>query len=475
MYAATLNLPNQAALSAALRATTVDMAFNPFGGPNTQSVIDSIRMTQIDRADSSVRSAMIVADGVLTSIASGDVRLALGSEWRGEAFGNAINAPFDRRVRSAFTELSLPIVGDPGNPKAVPRLELSLAGRYESYSDFGSTWNPKLGARWAPSEWFKVRTSWGTSFKAPRLTDLHDASHDSVTLVPLKDPRSANGSSIVLALQGRNPNLTEETAKSWTAGVDFAFPRLAGTALSLTYYSIDYTNRIVLPAALSPTDILLQEDQWASAIDRNVTRAEVEAACASPYLRGTTAAQCLATPVAAMVDFTWRNLAGTKVNGIDLKFDQELQTSSWGAFKLDLLGSYMLSFDQAVSDTSPVVNLVDTVGNPLALRFRGTLEWYEHRWDLPGFGASVTLDHTGAYRDTALATMRDVAGATTLDVQMSYKTPKENRVLGDLDFVLNATNVFDKSPPFVNREDGYDTRNTDPYGRVVSFSIRKNW
>jgi outer membrane receptor protein involved in Fe transport len=474
MYSATHNLPNQIALNAALSARTPEAAFNPFGG-NSRALIDSLRMSQIDRSDSSIRAATVVADGTLTQLASGDARLALGSELRREAFGNGINSPFDRQVRSAFAELSLPIIGDVDDPRATPRLELSLAGRYERYSDFGSTWNPKLGARWAPSEWFKVRASWGTSFKAPRLTDLHDASHDSVSLVPLKDPRSATGSSVVLALQGRNPDLTQETAKTWTAGIDFAFRRWPGAALSLTYYSIDYTNRIALPAALAPTDILLQEDQWASAIDRNVSRAQIETACASPYLRGATVAQCLASPVAAIVDFTWRNLAGTKVKGIDLKFDREVQTSSFGAFKLDLSSSYMLSFDQAVSDTSPIVNLVDTVGNPLALRFRGTLEWYEHGWDLPGFGASMTLDHTGAYRDVGLVATRDVAGATTLDVQVSYRTPKADRFLGDLDFILNTANVFDKAPPFVNREDGYDTRNTDPYGRVVSFSISKKW
>src|SRR6185436_5221728 len=100
-------------------------------------------------------------------------------------------------------------------------------------------------------------------------------------------------------------------------------------------------------------------------------------------------------------------------------------------------------------------------------KFRGTLEWYRHHWDQPGFGASMTLARAGAYRDVTLTSTRDVAATTTLDLQMSYKTPKEDRFLGDVDFVLNANNVFNKSPPFVNREDGYDTRNFDPYGRVV--------
>ena len=60
----------------------------------------------------------------------------------------------------------------------------------------------------------------------------------------------------------------------------------------------------------------------------------------------------------------------------------------FGRFNLGLDGGYIFRFDQAVSNTSPMVNIVDTVGNPLSLRMRGTAEWYQRDWDQPGFGVS---------------------------------------------------------------------------------------
>jgi hypothetical protein len=48
-------------------------------------------------------------------------------------------------------------------------------------------------------------------------------------------------------------------------------------------------------------------------------------------------------------------------------------------------------------------------------------------------------------------------------------------VLGDSEFILNAANIFNSVPPFVDREEGYDSLNSQPYGRVISFSIQKNW
>src|SRR5581483_10515476 len=78
LYSRTANLPNQPALSAALASKTPETAFNPFGGENSQALLDSIRMTQIDRADSRITSATWVADGTVVELPSGDARLALG-------------------------------------------------------------------------------------------------------------------------------------------------------------------------------------------------------------------------------------------------------------------------------------------------------------------------------------------------------------------------------------------------------------
>jgi outer membrane receptor protein involved in Fe transport len=473
MDASTRNLPDQEALNRALGASD-ETAFNPFGS-NSAAVIDAVRSRQHDTARSSVTSGTLVADGNLLTLPTGYAKIAVGGEWREERFGNAVNGgmPFARDVRSAFTELSIPLVGQLEDPRAVPRLELSLAGRYERYSDFGAAWNPKVGLRWAPNETFKLRTSWGTSFKAPRLSDLYDSSHNTAVLTSFIDPSSETGSSVVLAFTGNNPHLKEETASTWTAGIDLAFDTLPMSTLSLTYYSINYTDRIVLPGFSTPADILLHEGQWASVITRNPSRAQIEAVCDSPYFH-MSVDQCKAASVGAIIDFDWRNLAATRVQGLDLKLDRPLETSR-GFFQFGLDGSYVLSFDQAVSDTSPLVNIADTVGNPLAFRLRGIADWYQRGPNRPGFGASLTVDHTGGYRDSELNASRSVSAYTSVDVRFRYRTPKGAGPFADTEINLNTVNLFNRAPPFVDREDGYDVMNNDPYGRVVSFTLQKKW
>src|SRR3546814_5341283 len=46
-------------------------------------------------------------------------------------------------------------------------------------------------------------------------------------------------------LSGANPDLGPERSKSWTAGMDLTPESVRGLRLSLTYYEIDYRDRIV--------------------------------------------------------------------------------------------------------------------------------------------------------------------------------------------------------------------------------------
>ena len=49
---------------------------------------------------------------------------------------------------------------------------MSLAGRYDDYSDFGDTTNPKVAVRWSPIDSLAFRASWGTGFRAPSLAQI---------------------------------------------------------------------------------------------------------------------------------------------------------------------------------------------------------------------------------------------------------------------------------------------------------------
>ncbi|GAB4175177.1 MAG: TonB-dependent receptor [Calditrichia bacterium] len=53
--------------------------------------------------------------------------------------------------------------------QVVPSLKLGISGRFESYSDFGTTINGKLQSNWNPFKKLHLRFSAGTGFRAPSL------------------------------------------------------------------------------------------------------------------------------------------------------------------------------------------------------------------------------------------------------------------------------------------------------------------
>jgi hypothetical protein len=244
--------------------------------------------------------------------------------------------------------------------------------------------------------------------------------------------------------------------------------------LALTYYSIDYNDRIVAPGPTPAIDILLQEDRWASVINRQPTQEQINAVCESAAYGGSTVAECERTAIGAIVDLRLRNLAATRVRGLDLKIDRSFATNV-GTFDLGLNGGYVLSFRQAASNTSPMSSVLDTVGNPLALRVRGAADWYQYGFDRPGFAASLTIDRFGGYDDIQTVSQTSVGALTTVDLKASYRTLSGNGPLDDLEFSLNGSNILNQTPPFVDRSAGYDQINATPYGRVVSFSVQKRW
>ncbi len=50
-------------------------------------------------------------------------------------------------------------------------LTLSASGRYDDYSDVGSTFNPKVGLTWKPVDGVSIRGNYGESFNAPSMPD----------------------------------------------------------------------------------------------------------------------------------------------------------------------------------------------------------------------------------------------------------------------------------------------------------------
>ncbi|MGH8298903.1 MAG: TonB-dependent receptor plug domain-containing protein [Steroidobacteraceae bacterium] len=461
-------------------------AFDPFGeGSNANpDTLAAIEREYPLHAVSTIEYTRLVADGSLFSMPAGEAKLAVGAERREEGLSHDVSDPLNpaeqtipqsyaRHIEALFSQLMLPLVGDPANARAAPRLELNVAGRYEHYSDFGGTFNPTFQIEWVPTDPLKLRASWGRSFRAPTLDDLYDTSANVTASVVLPDPRSPTGRSLVLVEQGSNPNLKQETARTWTAGFDLAPTFLPGSTFSLTYYSIAYEGRIAQPAADDPFQILVEGAEWAPVINRNPSRAQIDAICNSSDYEGPVSA-CLAGSPAAIIDGELANLATTKTTGLDLNAHDSFG-GPLGHIDMRVTANYVFNFDQAVTGTSPAVNIVDTISNPLALRLRGTIGWSREGPQSPGPGFDLSVNYTGGYRNPGSLLIPNVSPWTTVDARVVYRIRPGAGWLGGMELSLNAVNVFNHEPPFVDDEYGYDQYNVQPLGRVVSADITKRW
>lgn len=454
-------------------------AFNPFGdGSHTNpATLDAITSPISVITTSDVRSANIVADGSLFRMAGGDVKLAVGADYREEDFARQITRIREagRKVAAVFSELSVPLVSEDKSRPGLRRLAVSLAGRYEDYDDVGTTADPKVGAVWTPVQGLNVRGTWGTSFKAPSMRDLDDQVPFTQTFPALlDDPASPTGTTWVIMQAGNNGALRVETATSWTLGIDFAPPAIPGLALNATYFNIDFKDRITSPSNIF--NILVEEERFSGIIIRNPDPALVNELCNSePFTGiGQDPATCDFLPIEAVIDARVNNAGRTKLDGIDFTAAYGFDTANIGRLDFQLNASYLFKFDEAFSRGSPVVDIVDTVGNVIDLRMRNSLTWST----AGGLSATAFINYADGYTDTASIPQRRISSWTTVDLQLSYDTGNRfGAWLDDTRFSLSALNVFDEDPPFVNNlvGVGYDPTNADPLGRFVAFQLTKSW
>ena len=467
------------ALARALADPNPATALNVFGdGSHTNpATIAGLRSNSLFIGDSRVLTGNLTANRELHGLWNGVGKLVAGLDYRDQTFtattrtSNSLESTrrdLGRRVGAGFAALSVPIVGKRGDQPGPNRLEMSLAARYEDYSDFGHIVIPRFGLTWVPADALTMRATWSSSFRPPNLLDL-DESSNFVTLFPLANPAAPGGQSLVLVESGKNAQLREERARSWTVGLDLKMPFVPGLTTGFTYFKTDFTDRMNQPLA---TGALLTDPSFADLVTRAPTLAQRQAFCSNAPLINLTTDACLQFPVAALVDLRVRNSALMRTDGIDLlgEYVRYLGPSTL-TFRLD--GTYILSFAETSSRGQPLIEKVSTQNNPIDLRLRSAANWQYGGWR-----TSALLTYYDGYRDLASTPNRHVRSWTTLDLSLAYATGKDrSAAFSGLTFALSAENLFAQDPPFLNNQVGmgYDQENGELTGRIVSFSVRKNW
>jgi iron complex outermembrane receptor protein len=433
------------------------------------------------KAHTSVWSNDAILNGPLWSLPAGPILMAVGGQYRRESLND--EDPFsdlsflnDRKVIAGFVEFSVPIVG-PGAAQSAPnRLVLSLADRYEHYSDFGSTNNPKVGFIWWPERFVKVRGSYGKSFRAPTLIDLNPVPSASGAVLDF-DPTTGTNRPVV-SIFGGNPSLEPETARTWSLGMDLSPNALSGLRASASYYNIHYTNRISSAgdAGYSPYNGLLDETVLGPEIvQRNPPPSVVSQIIAEPNFTNQTGSPLNPSAVAAALFYNQRNLSKLNTSGVDFNFSFTTN-SRLATFESGLDATYVLNFDTQFTSTTPVVSILNTPYNPINLKLRAR-EVISH--GNVTFGLFV--NYVNSYKNNHGATTVPVASWTTADANINYEFPVERGALHGTSLTLSVRNLTNRDPPFVLSTDpvdapiNFDGANANPLGRFISVQLRKKW
>ncbi len=135
---------------------------------------------------------------------------------------------------------------------------VGTAGRFENYSDFGSTLTGKLASRLALGEMLAFRGSVSTGFRAPSLAQMYFNSTftNFVNGNAVDVLLARNGSAITQSLG--IPALKEETSLNGSFG--FTFTPVSNLSLTVDGYMVKVNDRVVLTGQFSDEDEEIGDD-----------------------------------------------------------------------------------------------------------------------------------------------------------------------------------------------------------------------
>lgn len=480
---------NNAALNAALASSNPATAFDPYGlGRTSAATLTAINnFISFSPTLNQFNGYEARLNGTVITLPGGDVKLAAGYEGQkittklGSARG-IVGTPlvfrrFQREVNSGYAELLVPIFGSQNAIPGFQRLEIDAAIRYDKYSDVGGTTNPKVGVNWSPVRGITVRGSYGTSFRAPLISQIYGNSNN-LFIQTYQNP--AGPPIIGVALSGPNLNLSPEEATTWSAGADWdVTPTLR---LSATYFNVKYTNQV--DTYLSDLAILSREGQFAGTgiiLRGDAARDRVLELLAQGITLGGGAAFPGGSPnnVSLFVDGRNNNLGVSYTEGVDLVANWRVETANVGTFNFNANATYLTRFDAAISPAGTTIDRRNTIFFPLKFKARGSVTW-----DLGQVRTQLTATHVGGYTNNAITPNEDVDSYTPIDLSVGMTIDGDgSKSFRGGKFVIGfeVRNLFDIKPPYVNLapsgngSGGYDATAANPVGRVLAVSARKTW
>ena len=390
---------------------------------NTQAVRDYISPTSLKTSTSDLWQASATLGHALFQLPGGPFQAAVGVSYRHEAIndpsGNAANPahPYDRyyginavgavgsrNVKSAFYEVSAPIID---------QLELSASGRYDDYSSGQNNFSPKFGAKLKPIKQILLRGTWSKGFRIPSFNEAYGLPTTGYTTLSIACGTDANPGPYAAFCRSHSPdntlanantyatgqyslgrtsfgnvNLAPEKSTSWTLGA--VFEPIRNVSFTLDYFNIKVKDVI---SGLSAGDQAAVLDAYLrngtlTGVVPNVTVVPGVVDAQFPNARA----------LPAFVQFPFSNSDEEAVQGIDIGFDIR---HDFGGVKLysSFDASYLIKYQVTRKDGS--VERYDGSLSPCdysscsgSPKWRGT---WQNTLSIGGFSLTGTVYYTKGY------------------------------------------------------------------------------
>ena len=298
-----------------------------------------------------------------------------------------------------------------------------LAGRVEDYSDFGSTVNGKLSLRYDVADWFALRGTASTGFRAPSLQQQYFTQIAQVVQngVPVQTGTYPSVSAVGTALGG----LPLEPEKSTNLSVGTVI-RSGGFDLTVDAYRIHIRNQIGLSENIQ--------------------------ASFSPAVAN------LLSPFGVSAARFFINGLATTTKGIDVVAHYRWRTAGAGAFDFTLAGNINDVKVTRVPTSTATLNPAPTLfarsriltledGTPQQ-KVTGTVDW-----SLDRLGALARVTYYGNVNQAGTTPAADVftGNRAITDLELRYAATKGAQIgLG----VSNLFDVYPRETPLANNPSG---------------------
>jgi len=356
----------------------------------------------------------------------------------------------EQTIYAAFGEFQVPLYDD---------LDIQFAVRYEDYGgEVGSTFDPKVAAKWQATEDFAFRGSAQTSFKGPTLNQLGGVETTLQFVAPTSAFKAVD--------QAGNSDLSPESAFSFNLG---ALYQRGGFIASMDYYNFDFTDPIIVEDQASIVNAALA----------SLAAGDTEAAILNRITFTDNNANGINEPSEiARISTNIVNGPDIRTSGFDLRVENTFgQPIVGGEISLGIDASYIIEYEVDDFEIEGVVIAgSDRVDQFNRSNFSRSLpQWKANLFANYAAGmhnVRAVVRHIDSYDDERgdLGTGQpEIDSQTTLDLFYNVDLPFE------INAGISVVNVFDEDPPFAQFDLNYDPYTHNPFGRTIKVNVVKTF